>query len=163
LLHGGVDLIVVETMSDPQEGRAAIEAARDLDADIPILASMTFEKKATGYRTMMGVLPEEMPAIYQEAGADVIGANCGSGMEDMMAIVDILRQHTDLPILAQANAGLPDTEGGKVVYRETPEDRGAAVREILKNRINIIGGCCGTTPEHIAATAKVVKEFNQRR
>jgi len=161
LLHGGVDLILVETMSDPQEGRAAIEAARDLDADIPILASMTFEKKPTGYRTMMGISPEEMPAVYQQAGADVIGANCGSGMDDMLAIVAILREHTDMPILAQANAGLPVTEEGRVIYKETPEDRAAAVEKILKSGVNIVGGCCGTTPAHIAATSRVVRAFNR--
>ena len=162
LLQGGVDLFIVETMSDPQEGKAAIEAVRALDPTIPILSSMTFEKKPTGFRTMMGIQPEAMPAIYQEAGADVIGANCGSGMDEMIAIIKILRAATDLPLLAQANAGLPETEQGGIIYREKPEERAISVQQLLECGINIIGGCCGTTPEHIAATARVVEIFNKR-
>jgi 5-methyltetrahydrofolate--homocysteine methyltransferase len=163
LLLGGVDLIIVETMGDPQEGKAAIEAARSLDPNIPILSTMTFEKKPAGFRTMMGTQPAEMPAVYQEAGADVIGANCGSGMEEMISIVRILRENTDLPILAQANAGLPDTEEGRVIYRETPDDRAEAVERLLKTGVNIVGGCCGTTPAHIAATARIIKAYNHGR
>jgi 5-methyltetrahydrofolate--homocysteine methyltransferase len=121
---------------------------------------MTFEKKPTGFRTMIGTQPAEMPAVYQEAGADVIGANCGSGMEEMISIIRILRENTDLPILAQANAGLPVTEEGRVIYRETPDDRAEAVQRLLKTGVNIVGGCCGTTPAHIAATARIINAFN---
>ncbi len=162
LISGGVDLIVVETMSDLQEGKAAIEAARSLDPEIPLLATMTFENKQTGFRTMMGVQPSEMIDCYGKAGADVIGANCGSGMEDMIKIVQLLRSETRFPILAQANAGLPETENGAIIYKETAEDRYNSVNEILNNGTNIVGGCCGTNPEHIKATVRAVQEFNQR-
>jgi 5-methyltetrahydrofolate--homocysteine methyltransferase len=163
LLDGGVDLIIAETMSDPQEGRAAIEAARSLDSHLPVLSTMTFEKKQDSYRTMMGTAPPDMISVYQQAGADVIGANCGTGMEDMINIVRELRSQTDFPLLAQANAGLPLTEEGRIVYNETPADRGASVELLLKTGINIVGGCCGTTPEHIKATAVAVRAFNQNK
>jgi len=163
LISGGVDLIIVETMSDLQEGKAAIEAARSIDPAMPILATMTFENKPTGFHTMMGVQLKDMIAGYTEAGADVVGANCGSGMEDMIRIVQLLRNETKLPILAQANAGMPETDDGKITYKETAEDRYNSVNEILNQGINIVGGCCGTNPEHIKATARAVKEFNQNK
>ncbi len=162
LISGGADIIIVETMSDLQEGKAAIEAARSLDSEIPVIGTMTFENKPTGFRTMMGVQPGQMIDCYGEAGANVIGANCGSGMEEMIQILNLLRPETPLPILTQANAGLPETESGKIIYKETAEDRYHSVIEILKNGANIVGGCCGTNPEHIKATARAVQEFNKQ-
>ena len=92
----------------------------------------------------------------------MIGANCGSGMEEMIQILNLLRPETSLPILTQANAGLPETESGAIVYKETAEDRYNSVKEILKSGANIVGGCCGTNPEHIKATARAVREYNQQ-
>lgn len=159
LLTGGVDILVIETMSDIGEAGAAIDAAKQLTTDIPIFATMTYEKHATGYRTMMGIQPSDMVSPLIDAGADVIGANCGTGMEDMTEIVKAIRAKTDFPLLVQANAGLPVQEGSKTYYKESPQDRGQSVKQILQLGVNIIGGCCGTTPEHINATRAAVDEF----
>jgi 5-methyltetrahydrofolate--homocysteine methyltransferase len=159
LLTGGVDILIIETMSDIGEARAAIEAARLLSSDIPVLATMTYEKQATGYRTMMGVQPADMVTPLIDAGADVIGVNCGTGMKDMIEIVKDIRNNTQFPLLVQANAGLPVQVGNQTHYKESPLDRGQSVKQILQLGVNIIGGCCGTTPEHIKATRDAVDEF----
>ncbi len=159
LLTGGVDILIIETMSDIGEARAAIEATRLLSSDIPVFATMTYEKHATGYRTMMGVQPADMVAPLIDAGADVIGANCGTGMEDMIEIVKDIRNNTQFPLLVQANAGLPEQEGNQIHYKESPLDREKSVKQILQLGVNIIGGCCGTTPEHIKATRAAVEKF----
>jgi 5-methyltetrahydrofolate--homocysteine methyltransferase len=159
LLAGGVDILVIETMSDIGEARAAIDAAKQLSTDIPVFVTMTYEKHATGYRTMMGVQPADMVNPLIDAGADVIGANCGTGMEDMIEIVRSIREKTQFPLLVQANAGLPVQEGRQTYYKESPQDRGLSVKQILQLGVNIIGGCCGTTPEHIKATRAAVDEF----
>jgi 5-methyltetrahydrofolate--homocysteine methyltransferase len=160
LLTGGVDILIIETMSDIGEACAAIDAAKNLNSDVPILATMTFEKHATGYRTMMGVQPTAMIKPLIDAGADVIGANCGTGMEDMIEIVREIRNQTQFPLLVQANAGLPEQKGNDIFYKESPRDRGQSVKHILQFGIHIIGGCCGTTPDHIKATRQAVDEFN---
>jgi 5-methyltetrahydrofolate--homocysteine methyltransferase len=160
LLAGGVDIIVVETMSDIGEACAAIDAARSLTTEIPVLATMTFENHATGYRTMMGVRPSQMVQPLIDAGANVIGANCGTGMEDMIKIVKEFRGVTQFPLLVQANAGLPEQQGDQIHYKESPSDRGQSVKDLLNLQVQIVGGCCGTTPEHMKATRQAVDEFN---
>jgi 5-methyltetrahydrofolate--homocysteine methyltransferase len=99
----------------------------------------------------MGVGPEQVVAVMGEAGADVLGSNCGNGIEQMIDIVKEFREHTDMPLLIHANAGVPQLVGGKTVFRQSPEDMAARVGEIVSAGANIIGGCCGTTPEHISA------------
>jgi 5-methyltetrahydrofolate--homocysteine methyltransferase len=162
LLSAGVDILVIETMSDIGEARAAIGAAKSLTSDIPVLATMTFENHTTGYRTMMGVQPNTMIQPLIDAGADVIGANCGTGMEDMIEIVMEIRKNSNFPLLVQANAGLPVQDGGQTFYKESPTDRGQSVKNILDLGVQIIGGCCGTTPEHMKATREAVNEFNSK-
>jgi len=159
LLTGGVDILIIETMSDIEEALAAINAARFLSSEIPVLATMTYEKHTTGYRTMMGVQPEDMVHPLIDAGVDAIGANCGTGMEDMIKIVRDIRKKTQFPLLVQANAGLPEQEADKIHYKESPQDRGESVKQILQLGVNVIGGCCGTTPEHIRATREAVDKF----
>jgi 5-methyltetrahydrofolate--homocysteine methyltransferase len=160
LVDGGIDLIIVETMADFQEIGAAIQAAKTVNSEIPIIASMTFEKSAAGIHTMMGIKPQMMVRQLQPLGVNAIGANCGFGMEEMMNVISEIRQNSDFPILSQANAGSPVWDGSKNVYSESPEERAKAVSKLLEFKPNIIGGCCGTTPAHIAAIREVVDEYN---
>ena len=161
LADGGVDLVIIETMADPEEACTAIRAAKQVDINMPVIATMTFEKTAQGIRTMMGTTTQDMVDRLTAEGADVIGANCGMGMEDMMKVVAEIRNFTDMPVLSQANAGAPVWDSGRNVYTETPQERAASVRELLKLQVQIIGGCCGTTPEHIRAIRQVVDEYNR--
>ena len=161
LTEGGVDVLIVETMADTEEVRAAIEAAKSVNPDIPVIATMTFEKTAGGIHTMMGIDAKTMAERLPAYGADVIGANCGMGMQEMMEVVRHIRNVSDFPILSQANAGSPVWDGKKNIYTETPEERGQAIQELLKLKTQIVGGCCGTTPDHIRAIRRTVDAFNR--
>jgi 5-methyltetrahydrofolate--homocysteine methyltransferase len=159
LCRGGIDVLFVETMMDINEAMAGLLAAKKVDKDLPVVVSMTFDQIYHDFRTMMGQKPQDMIDSLISAGADVIGSNCGKGMDEMTNLMILLRDKTNHPLLAQANAGLPIVEGEKVVYPESPEQRGNSVKKLLDIDINIIGGCCGTTPEHIKAIRKVVDEY----
>jgi 5-methyltetrahydrofolate--homocysteine methyltransferase len=156
ILSAGVKVICIETMMALEEACCAIKAAKALDASIDVLATMTFEKGAKGYRTMMGVSPAQAAAGLAEAGADVVGSNCGNGIEGMIEVAAEFRAATDKPILIHANAGVPELIGGKTVFRQCPADFAANVEAVVKAGANIVGGCCGTTPEHIQAIKSVV-------
>lgn len=151
LIEAGVDAICVETMTDLAEATLAIQAARDISSTIPILATMTFDATPRGYFTIMGVTVAAAAAGLEQAGATVVGSNCGTGIEDMVAIAREFRNHTHLPIIVQPNAGLPKMVDGRTVYDETPDFMADRATELLAIGISIIGGCCGTTPHHIAA------------
>lgn len=155
---GGADAVCIETMSALDEIEQAIKAVRE-NTGLDIAATMTFERNTRGeYRTMMGVSPEQAAEACLAAGADIIGTNCGNGFDRMVDIVQALRAaapHT--PILVHANAGMPRTEGGRTVFDTTPEDAAGQVPALLAAGANIIGGCCGTTPKHIAAIAAAVR------
>jgi 5-methyltetrahydrofolate--homocysteine methyltransferase len=159
LQAGGVDLLIIETLGDLQEARAALQAARNLSPVLPVAVTMTFESSAAGFRTMMGNSPLDMISTLVQAGADVIGANCGLGMSEMISLIKEFRNHYPGVLLAQANAGLPRWDGQKNVYDETPEQRGQATVKLLDLKVNIIGGCCGTTPEHIRAIRQAVDSY----
>lgn len=152
LEEGGADALCIETMSDKDEAAIAIKAARE-NTKCEIICTFTFEKNHKGeYRTMMGVSPAEASKTAVEAGADIIGTNCGNGMERMIEIVtEIRKAYPDMPILVHANAGLPQNIDGVDVYPETPEIMASYVKDLIKAGANIIGGCCGTTPAHIKA------------
>jgi 5-methyltetrahydrofolate--homocysteine methyltransferase len=106
---------------------------------------------------MMGVSPEEMVIAMKEAGAHIIGSNCGNGIEDMIGIVKSIRAtDKDIPVIVQANAGVPELIDGKTVFRESPEMMASLVPELIKSGANIIGGCCGTTPDHIREMKKKI-------
>ena len=155
LIEGGADLIIVETMSDLEEASLAVQAARET-GDFPVIGSMTFNPGKQGYRTMMGVdIPSAVKRLLDE-GVDVVGSNCGNGVEDFIHIVKEMRRETDKPILAEANAGLPELVDGKTVYRESPEMMASRLPELIDAGANIVGGCCGTTPEHIRRFAEMV-------
>lgn len=156
LIAAGVDCVCVETMTDLAEARLAIQAAKDVDARIPVLATMTFDPTPRGYFTIMGVSVADAAAGLAAAGADVIGSNCGNGIEHMVAIAREFRRHTTRPLLIQPNAGLPRMVGGATVYDETPEFMAEQARGLIDTGVSIIGGCCGTTPAHIAALRRLV-------
>ena len=157
LAEGGADAICVETMMSAVEARTAVKAAKE-NTKLPVICTFTFELGARGYRTMMGVDPAKAATTVVEAGADIVGANCGNGIANMIEIAREIRAALpDTPILIQANAGLPVLENGKTVFEDTPEDMAGRVKELIAAGANIIGGCCGTTPAHIAAMAKVAR------
>ena len=157
---GGVDAIMIETMTDLEEARIAVKAARE-NTSCEVFCTMTFDKIIGGeYRTMMGISPTEMTQSLVEAGADVIGANCGIGMKDMIGIVKEIRQvNGAIPILIHDNAGLPHYHNGETTFPETPDDMASNVKEIAAAGANIIGGCCGTTPGHIRKVGEMVKSL----
>lgn len=154
---GGADAIIIETMTDLDEARIAIQAAKE-NTDLEVFCTMTFDKTVDGeYRSMMGVSPTEMAVSLVEAGADLIGANCGNGIADMIGIVKEIRaENPEIPILVHANAGMPMYKDGETVFPESPEEMASLVPKIIEAGANIIGGCCGTTPEHILKVREVV-------
>jgi 5-methyltetrahydrofolate--homocysteine methyltransferase len=158
LQRGGVDAFCIETMSAIDEACIAIRAAKE-STGLEIACTFTFEKTARGeYRTMMGVSPAEMVKALKAAGASVIGANCGNGIDGMIDIVKEIRAaDASIPVLVHANAGRPVIENGTTVFPEKPEVMAAKAIDLVAAGANIIGGCCGTTPEHIAALAKSIR------
>jgi 5-methyltetrahydrofolate--homocysteine methyltransferase len=160
LKKGGVDAICIETMSDIDEACLAIRAAKQATG-LEIVCTFTFDKTIDGgFKTMMGVSPSDMVKAVKEAGASIIGTNCGNGFSQMIDIVREIRKVDKLtPVLVHANAGLPTFRDGKTIYPETPEMMAGKVIELIKSGADIIGGCCGTTPEHIKALARDVRLF----
>ena len=152
LAKGGADAICVETMSAIDEACLAVRAAKEF-TDLEVVCTFTYDKTVHGYyRTMMGVSPAEMVRATKEAGADIIGANCGTGFDQMIEVVREIREaDTSIPVLIHANAGIPVIRNGKTVFPETPAEMTSKVHDLVKAGANIIGGCCGTTPEHIRA------------
>jgi len=155
LAEGGVDLIVVESMTDAEEMAIAVSAAAK-ETGLPVVASMTYNKTPHGYRTMMGNSPEACVQKAEQAGAAVIGANCGSGIEDYVPLAPILRELTSLPLWIKANAGIPQIVGGKVAYPLSPEQYASFVPAILGVGVSMIGGCCGTSPAFVREMGKVI-------
>jgi len=157
LAKGGADAICIETMSALDEAELAVKAVKENTA-CEAICTFTFERSVNGdYRTMMGVSPEQFAEAMLAADADIIGANCGNGMERMIEIVKRLRAAAPaIPILVHANAGLPKNVNGIDVFPESPEQMAAWVPALIEAGANIIGGCCGTTPEHIKAMKGVL-------
>jgi 5-methyltetrahydrofolate--homocysteine methyltransferase len=157
LAKGGADALCIETMSATDEAAQAIRAARE-STQCEVICTFTFQKGAKGqYRTMMGVSPSAAAEAAVQAGAHIIGPNCGNGMEQMIEIVKEMRAAAPTtPILVHANAGLPKTVNGVDVFPETPEDMSRRVKAIVQAGAAIVGGCCGTTPEHIRAIRNAV-------
>jgi 5-methyltetrahydrofolate--homocysteine methyltransferase len=148
----GAEGLVVETMSDTEEAALAIRAAKQ--TGLPVVASVVFDSGRDRDRTMMGLTPEQVVAALEEAGADVIGANCGLGMSEVLPIARRLRAATERPIWIKPNAGLPVMENGVAVYRTQPDEFASFVPALIALGITFIGGCCGTTPEFIRAVVK---------
>lgn len=151
LFHGGSDAIIIETMTDLEEAVIAVKAAKTTGLDV--VCTMTFDALPDGsYRSMMGVSPSEMVQPLLDAGADVIGSNCGNGSTGMIEIIKEIRSvNTTVPILIHANAGLPIYENGITTFPETPAFMSQHALLMIQAGANVIGGCCGTSPDHIKA------------
>jgi len=158
LEEGGADAILIETMMELEEGVMAIKAAK-ASTNLEIISTFFFDKTVHGYyRTMMGVSPEQMVRAVKEAGADIIGANCGVGMDQMIEVVQAIRKvDPKTPVLVHSNAGMPVIVDGKTTYPESPEEMAGKVKKLAECGANVIGGCCGTSPAHIREFVKVLK------
>jgi 5-methyltetrahydrofolate--homocysteine methyltransferase len=150
LVEGGIDLILIETLSDLGEADAALAAARQVAPHLPVVVTMSFD---TNLRTMMGVRPGDAVTHLAAAGADAVGANCGRGPVEMEVIAAEMAQARtgDLLLVAQSNAGLPQVVGDHFEYDATPDDLAAHAARLSGLGIDLVGGCCGSTPAHIAA------------
>ncbi|HLA51577.1 MAG TPA: homocysteine S-methyltransferase family protein, partial [Thermodesulfobacteriota bacterium] len=153
LKDGGVDLIIIETMMDIREMKAAIIAAKA--PGLPVAATMTFDETM---RTVLGTPPEVFAIVAEGLGADVIGANCSLGIEGIYKAVLAMSRVAGLPLIAQPNAGIPYLKDGKTIFPASPSDMAEYVPKLLDAGVRVIGGCCGTTPEHIKAMAEKVRE-----
>lgn len=164
LEKGGADAVCIETMSDIEEAKQAIKATRE-NTNLEIISTFTFDQIAPGeFRSMMGTSPQEAALACIEAGADIIGANCGNGFERMIEVVKQIKSAVpDAFILVHANAGLPQHIDGKDFFPETPGQMASLVPGIIEAGANIIGGCCGTTPEHIRAIKEAVDKIEKRK
>jgi 5-methyltetrahydrofolate--homocysteine methyltransferase len=162
LADGGADAIVVETMSDPEEARIAIEAVKKV-TELEVACTFTFSRNQDGvYRTMMGTDVVAYMEMARAAGADIIGANCGNGTAGMIEIVRAIRAIDPvIPVLVHANAGLPVYREGQTVFPESPGEMASQIKELVVAGANIVGGCCGTTPEHIRQIAMVVGQLSE--
>jgi 5-methyltetrahydrofolate--homocysteine methyltransferase len=159
LLAGGADALLVETMSDPAEAALAVQAAKAAGADL-VFATFTFQKTAVGYRTMMGTTAAAAVAAVVAAGADVVGANCGTALslEDYAHLTaELVAAAGARPVIVQPNAGSPRLVDGRISYAESAAQFAAAAPHLLAAGARLVGGCCGSTPAHIAALAPIVK------
>jgi 5-methyltetrahydrofolate--homocysteine methyltransferase len=156
LADAGADLVCIETMTDLSEAVLAVRAAKTVAPHLPVMATMTFEPTRRGFFTVMGVSIERAAQGLGDAGADIVGSNCGNGSVMMTAIAREFAARTRLPVAIQPNAGLPEPREGGLVYPETPEFMAVQARELLAAGAAIVGGCCGTTPAHIRAIRAVV-------
>lgn len=153
---GGADAVIVETMTGLEECLVAIRAVRE-NTNLTCLASFSFDPQPDGsYASMMGVTPEAFAQAAVAAGAHIVGSNCGVGPEHLLRVISRLRSVVDVPLIAMPNAGMPELVDGRTVFPATPEDMAEKVPALIDAGARIIGGCCGTTPAHIAAMAKKI-------
>ena len=155
LVEGGADAILVETMSDPGEAAVGVRAAKSVSG-LPVVVTYAFQKSADGFRTMMGTSAREAIAAAFEAGADIAGANCGTdlSLDDYVALAAELKAAAGTaPVILQPNAGAPKITPDGIAYDATPDEMANAALRLRGAGVSIIGGCCGTTPNHLAAMA----------
>lgn len=154
---GGADAAIVETMMSVEECCVAIRAVRE-NTGLTCVASFTFDPQpGGGYASMMGVSPEQFAREAAAAGAHIVGSNCGLGPAHMAAIIARIRAVTQLPLIAMPNAGMPVLRDGQTVFPESPEEMARQAAGLVAAGASIVGGCCGTTPAHIAALAKALR------
>jgi 5-methyltetrahydrofolate--homocysteine methyltransferase len=162
LVDAGADAIIIETQTSLEELTLGIRAAKDAGAPC-VIGSMAYDVTLDGstFRTMMGVDPEQAAKLMEELGADIVALNCGTGMDMIRAreAVERYRRVTDLPVMAQPNAGLPKLVQMKVVYDETPEEMVQGIVPLLEAGANIVGACCGSTPAHIRAFRTAIDKY----
>lgn len=149
LARAGADVISVETMTDLDEAELAVKAARTAAPGVPVIATMTFEVTPRGVFTIMGVSAERAARALADAGANLVGANCGHGIQTMQVVVREFTAHASTPIVVRPNAGLPERREGRLLYAEDPATFAAVARHLVVPGVALIGGCCGTTPAHI--------------
>ncbi len=159
LVEGSVDLICIETMIDLAEAELAVAAVKEAAPHIPVMVTMTFDSTPNGYFTMMGNPIAHVAQRLEAAGVSVVGSNCGNGLEHMIAIGGEFVKTTNLPVLIQSNAGLPKNVDGETVYLETPDFFRGKIAGLIDAGVRIIGGCCGTTPEHIRMIRNAVNSL----
>jgi 5-methyltetrahydrofolate--homocysteine methyltransferase len=155
MLHGGADGIAIESMTDIGEAVCAVNAAKQV-SHLPVVCTMTFDKGLHGFATIMGVRPDDAVRALGEAGVDLAGSNCGWGIDDIIEVARIMRPATKLPLWFKPNAGMPELVDGVTVYRQTPEYMASRAGELLEIGTSVIGGCCGSTPDHIRKIREVV-------
>ncbi len=159
IVDGGADGVIIETMSDIKEALCALKAVRE-NSSLPVGVTFSFNKDKKGFATIMGVTPEQAVLAVAKENLDIIGANCGSvTVEDMVAILKIMKKSTSLPLWIKPNAGLPVFKNGNTFYPQTPEEFGSFVPQLIEAGAKIIGGCCGTTPEHIKQIRYKVDQY----
>ena len=151
----GADLVLIETMSDSYEAKAAVLAAKE-NCDLPVCITVTFDEKG---KLLTGGSVDSTVALLEGLRVDALGVNCGLGPDQMVPIVKRLTEVCSIPIIVNPNAGLPRTEGGRTVYNVGPEEFSLRMEEIAAMGVHVVGGCCGTTPEHIRRTAERVKKL----
>jgi 5-methyltetrahydrofolate--homocysteine methyltransferase len=158
LIEAGADLITLETFLDIKEIRAALIAIREISPTIPVIAMLTFDDNG---RSVLGTPPEAAAITLEAAGANIIGSNCGLGIDGIYEILCSMRRVTSLPLISQANAGLPILKEGKTFFPGTPQEMTAFHDRLLDLGVRVIGGCCGTTPEHIRAMRDALNGKNR--
>jgi len=154
LADAGVDLLVVETMMSLQECRAAVIAAKET-TDLPVMVTLTFNEDG---RTLFGTDPATASLVLTALGVDAVGVNCSTGPDKMVSVVQKMREYTGLPLIAKPNAGLPQLEDGETVYNMGPEEFAENMMLLVREGADILGGCCGTMPEHIAKMTELLRE-----
>ena len=155
LENGGADAVMIETQMAIEEAKIAINATKE-NTNLIIFSSMVFDKGPKGFFTMMGITPEAAVEVMIESGADVVGANCGNGIEKMYEISKLMRSKTDGLLMINSNAGIPTIKKEGIIYPETPEFMSEYYSKMIKVPVNILGGCCGTGPEHIKSLRNLV-------
>ena len=156
LAEADVDLFFIETMVDLKEAEIAVKAAKRV-SNIPIFASITYKKTKRGFFTIMGDSIEQCSEVLKEAGADAIGANCTISSEDMIDLIPLIANSTDLPIIAKPNAGQPQLVEGRTIYMSIPAEFTHDIQQMIKNGAKIVGGCCGSNPEFINEMSNQIK------
>lgn len=155
LKEAGADLLIIETQYDIREAVQAVKAAKT--TGLPVFAAMTFEKKKRGYFTIMGNRPEECMKALAVAGADVVGANCSLECDEYLELTGLMKKASPVPILVQPNAGQPEMVNGKPTYRQTPEQFALRLKPLIEAGADIVGSCCGSTPEFTREIRLIIK------
>ncbi|MFC1554298.1 homocysteine S-methyltransferase family protein [candidate division KSB1 bacterium] len=156
LYDSGIDFVTIETMTDINEAIIAVKAAKSVDLRLPVVCTMTFDKIPRGYYTIMGNDVKTVSKELENAGADIIGSNCGNGLDIMIEIAEEFLKHTNLPVAIQSNAGKPEFRNGNIIYPEGADYFAERIKKLVDTGVRIIGGCCGTTPEHIRRIREIV-------
>lgn len=158
LAYAGADGIVIETMTDVSEALIALKSVKK--TRLPAAVCLVFDSGKGKNRTMMGITPEVAAKQLTENGADIIGANCGQGIEGFIKICSELKNASNLPVWIKPNAGLPDFKDGRIIYNTTPEEFASYIPALIKAGANFIGGCCGTNPEFIKKIKEKIERMN---